>query len=201
VHLCSSTAILAAFMFAACAGADPLSAQDEALPSPENVAVYAAREAVKELSQRLKEQLMGAIHAGGPKSAIAACSTIAPDMAAAASQSHGLKVGRTALRLRNPANAPDAFERRVLEDFAKKIAAGADAGKLEHWETITAGEEAVVRYMNAIPTAAEPCLACHGVSVAPDLKAEILRLYPEDQATGFKAGELRGAFTATARVR
>jgi hypothetical protein len=31
----------------------------------------------------------------------------------------------------------------------------------------------------------------------PELKAEILRLYPNDQATGFRAGDLRGAFTVT----
>ena len=38
---------------------------------------------------------------------------------------------------------------------------------------------------------------CHGSGLDPALKAEIERLYPDDQATGFKAGELRGAFTVT----
>ena len=50
--------------------------------------------------------------------------------------------------------------------------------------------------MKAIPTG-EVCLKCHGSNVAPDVKAAIGELYPEDQATGFKAGELRGAFSVS----
>jgi hypothetical protein len=118
-------------------------------------------------------------------------------MAEASSKAMGLKVGRTALKVRNPANAPDAFETRVLEDFVAKIAAGGDPAKLEHAETVTENGQKLFRYMKAIPTAAVPCLTCHGSDLAPDLKAEIDKLYPSDQATGFKAGDLRGAFTVT----
>jgi hypothetical protein len=126
------------------------------------------------------------------------CQTIAPGLAEEAGEARGLKVGRTGLRVRNPANAPDDWERRVLEDFAAKIEAGTDVAKLEHAETvIDAVGVATFRYMKAIPMAAEPCLTCHGAP-EPALKAEILRLYPQDQATGFKPGELRGAFTVTA---
>jgi hypothetical protein len=50
------------------------------------------------------------------------------------------------------------------------------------------------RYMKAIPTG-ELCLTCHGGSIDPDLAARIRAGYPKDQATGFKLGELRGAFT------
>jgi hypothetical protein len=32
------------------------------------------------------------------------------------------------------------------------------------------------------------------------LKTEIEKLYPQDQATGFKPGELRGAFTVTEKL-
>ena len=47
--------------------------------------------------------------------------------------------------------------------------------------------------MRAIPTEAL-CLTCHGETLAPELAAAIAREYPNDQATGFKLGELRGAF-------
>ena len=40
-----------------------------------------------------------------------------------------------------------------------------------------------------------------GSNVQPEIKAEILRLYPDDEATGFKAGDLRGAFTVTQKLR
>jgi len=158
-----------------------------------------ARAAVKGLGEGLKSQLMAAIKAGGPVSAIAVCKTVAPALAEQSSKDHGLEIGRTALRVRNPENVPAQWERKVLEDFVAKLAAGTDPATLEHFETVSQGDETVFRYMKAIPTAAKPCLTCHGSNLDPALKAEIERLYPDDQATGFKAGELRGAFTVTKR--
>jgi hypothetical protein len=37
---------------------------------------------------------------------------------------------------------------------------------------------------------------CHGPSesLAPDIKEKLATLYPQDQATGFSEGELRGWF-------
>jgi hypothetical protein len=154
-----------------------------------------ARAAIKGLGESLKAQLMGAIKAGGPVSAIGVCRTAAPSLAEAISKEHGLAVSRTALKVRNPKNAPDDWERKVLEEFAAKIATGADPASLEHSETVGEGEARSFRYMKAIPMAAEPCLTCHGANLDPALKAEIDKLYPEDQATGFKAGDLRGAFS------
>jgi hypothetical protein len=165
--------------------------------APDEEQLAKARAAVKGLSENLKSALMTEIKAGGPVSAIAVCKTISPALAEQSSQEHGFEIGRTALRVRNPANAPDQWERKVLENFAAKITAGADPATLEHMETVSDGDETVFRYMKAIPTAAEPCLTCHGSNLDPALKAEIGRLYPDDRATGFKAGELRGAFTVT----
>jgi hypothetical protein len=161
----------------------------------------AARAAIKDLGETLKQQLAAAIKAGGPVSALGVCRTIAPAIAEEKSGAYGLEVGRTALKVRNPANAPDAFERKVLEEFVRRIGSGADPASLEHAETVTEGGETVFRYMKAIPTAAEPCLACHGSNVQPEVKTEILRLYPDDKATGFKAGDLRGAFTVSQKLK
>jgi hypothetical protein len=38
------------------------------------------------------------------------------------------------------------------------------------------------------------CLTCHGESLATDVADEIKRRYPQDEAIGFKPGELRGIF-------
>lgn len=162
---------------------------------PAEARLQAARAAIKDMAEKLKAQLMGAINEGGPLAAIAVCKTVAPTLAEEASQAHGMRVSRTALKIRNPANAPDAFERRVLEDFLARAAAGEDVAKLEHAESVSENGKAAFRFMKAIPTAAEPCLACHGGAIEPGLKAEIDRLYPQDEATGFKAGDLRGAFS------
>ncbi len=159
--------------------------------------VAKARAAVKVLGEGLKAQLMAAMKSGGPIAAMGVCKEIAPALAAQAGAERGLKIGRTALRVRNPANAPDAWERQVLEDFLAKTKAGANPATLEYAESVPQADGTLVfRYMKAIPMAAEPCLTCHG-NPEPELKAEILRLYPQDQATGFKPGQLRGAFTVT----
>ncbi|MNT54386.1 hypothetical protein D3C72_1915480 [compost metagenome] len=62
--------------------------------------------------------------------------------------------------------------------------------ELKHAEIVD-GE---FRLMKAIPTG-EPCLACHGQNLKPELAAVIDQRYPQDQARGFAPGELRGAFT------
>jgi hypothetical protein len=178
--------------------AKPAFAADEAGQAAQ---LAKAREAIKGLGGNLKKELVGAMEKGGPVSAIDICRTAAPSIAEAQSQQHGVEVARTALKVRNPKNAADEFERRVLEDFVKKIEAGSDPAMLDYSETVTAADGSKeFRYMKAIPTAEKPCLACHGENIAPEVKAEIDRLYPEDEATGFKAGELRGAFTVTQKV-
>lgn len=156
-----------------------------------------ARAAIKDLGGELKAKLMAQIKAGGVASAIPVCQTIAPAIAASASAKHHLSVRRTALRVRNPNNVADAFETGVLKDFEKKIADGADPATLEHAETVVDNNKQVFRYMKAIPTAAAPCLACHGSNLADNVKAKLSALYPSDRATGFKAGDLRGAFSVT----
>lgn len=163
-------------------------------------AVNRARAAAKDLGERLKGELVAAIKSGGPVMAIQVCNTVAGELANEISKQHELTVGRTSLRVRNAKNAPDAYERKVLEEFLEKASSGADLSKLEHFDLVSENGDKTFRYMKAIPMAAEPCLACHGTELKPEVKAEISRLYPEDQATGFKPGELRGAFTISGKL-
>ncbi len=139
--------------------------------------------------QQLLATVKSAMQAGGPAKAVEACRLSAPQIAAEHSKSPWT-VGRTALKVRNPANAPDAWERRVLELFAARAQAGEPLANLVHAETVD-GE---FRMMKAIATG-EPCLACHGKQIEPALAAVIDVGYPHDEARGFALGELRGAFT------
>ncbi len=50
------------------------------------------------------------------------------------------------------------------------------------------------RFMKAIPIDGV-CMACHGETVAEDVQSILAEKYPLDAATGYKPGELRGAFT------
>ena len=65
-----------------------------------------------------------------------------------------------------------------------------------HEENVVITEEGARRfhYMKAIPVK-ELCTTCHGTQVEASLLQAIKARYPEDAATGFSVGELRGAFT------
>lgn len=156
-----------------------------------------SRAVVKEFMGALKGQLKAALKEGGPVKAIEVCNVSAPAIAMAQSKKHGWKIGRTSLKLRNPANAPDAWERSVLEEFEARKAAGEDPKLMEHYELVSQDGRQVFRYMKAIPTAEKPCLACHGAKIRPEVAKILDRLYPQDQARGFRAGDIRGAFTIT----
>ncbi|MBS1213298.1 MAG: glutamate synthase [Proteobacteria bacterium] len=156
--------------------------------------VSASREAVAEFSTVLKSELESAMKAGGPVNAIQVCQLKAPGIAAAVSKARGLRIARTSLKLRNPANAPDAWERAVLDRFQQQATDGADLSALEHYEVVETDGRKTFRYMKAIPTQGV-CLNCHGGQIAPEVRAVLDRLYPNDQARGFKPGDLRGAFT------
>ncbi len=155
-----------------------------------------SRAVVKEFAGSLRAALKGALEEGGPPEGLTVCSQTAPSIAASHAERTGWEVGRTSLRTRNPKNAPDAWERRVMKDFDARKKAGEDPAKLEYSEVVGSGERRDFRYMKAIPTG-KPCLACHGKDLAPEVEARIQSLYPDDQATGFAIGDLRGAFTIT----
>ncbi|HQV42262.1 MAG: DUF3365 domain-containing protein [Moraxellaceae bacterium] len=148
----------------------------------------------QQLGERLKVALQAAIKQGGPMAAITVCRDEAGPIAADVSRESGWTVGRTALRVRNPANAPDAWERQILEGFAMAAEDGANVAGLSFQETTGSGEAQRWRYMKAIPTG-PMCTACHGSNIDPALEEAIRASYPEDQATGFAPGSLRGAFT------
>jgi len=146
----------------------------------------------QQLGTELKAELASALTSAGPTGAIAVCRTRAPDIAARLSRESGAVVSRTALRVRNPANAPDELQRAVLEQFAGDLAAGRTDMPLEAAVEINRGGRIERRYMRAIPMDAM-CLACHGQPLAPEVASAIASDYPEDQATGFEPGQLRGA--------
>ncbi len=176
------------FLISALASTLALAASD-----PEQLAAE-ARAKVKPFMSALKGELKKAMKAGGPARAVSVCKEKAPEIAANLSKEMGWELGRTALRYRNPNNAPDTWERKVLERFEKEKAAGADVKTLEHYEIVEQDGQRVFRYMKAIPTGGI-CLECHGEQLKPEVAAKLDALYPGDQARGFKPGDIRGAFT------
>jgi len=158
--------------------------------------IAASRETVKEFMQTLKQELQAGMREGGPINAVSVCNLTAPSIASTYSARSGWDVGRTSLKARNPDNAPDAWERSVLESFEARKRAGEDPMKMEFHEVVRKDGASKLRYMKAIPTA-KLCLACHGEQVDSVTKTRLEMLYPHDQAMGYKAGDIRGAFSIT----
>ncbi len=82
----------------------------------------------------------------------------------------------------------------MLEKFEQRKAKGEDVKTMEYSELTEHNGEKVFRYMKAIPTS-EVCLKCHGSNVPQPIASKINSLYPDDKATGFNKGDIRGAFT------
>ena len=147
---------------------------------------------------KLLAVLQAEIAKSGPEGAIAVCQVQAPALARAASQQTGWNVKRVSLRNRNPKAVPDAWERAALEDFDRRAAAQEPAATLERYEAVREDGKTVYRFMRALPTG-ELCLACHGPveQLSPAVKAKLAALYPDDRATGYRVGQIRGAMTLT----
>lgn len=148
--------------------------------------VDAARAASNRLRVTLQQELRVAMEAGGPVAAIEVCRTRAGEIATEVSTTTGREVRRVSAGYRNPGNAADVVEQAVLAAFVARPALA---------DTAFVRDGAPV-YMRAIRIESPACLACHGPaeSLAPALQTVLAEHYPDDRATGFAEGDLRGAF-------
>lgn len=167
----------------------------EPAQSPEPAFVEGAARLADSYQADLQAELSAAMKQVGPVGAIGVCQSAAPAIAADLSSRGELAVSRIARRNRNPDNAVPAeldalyqqLEREPLSDGKPRVV------------TAVIGEREV--FMRALPMKAQPCSQCHGTSIAPEVKAAIAASYPDDRATGFAAGDLRGAMLVTRPVR
>lgn len=155
-----------------------------------------ARSVASAVPPKLLTVLSEQIAQGGMASAVAVCNEKAPQMAKTASEQTGWAIRRVSLKNRNPKAVPDAWERETLQEFDRRAAAGEDIGKLEKFATVEVDGRPQQRYMKALPTQ-QLCLSCHGSrdAIPADVAAKLHALYPNDQATGYALGQVRGALT------
>jgi len=158
-----------------------------------------SNQSIKGFASQLKAQLQKGMKAGGPVSAIQVCKNSAEQIAQQVSEQAGWKISRTSLRVRNSGNAPDSWEKKVLTDFEQRHEKGESVEKLEFSETITTEDGSDFRYMKAIPMQAV-CLSCHGEYLSTEVEKILAEQYPQDQATGFELGDIRGAFSITRQL-
>ncbi len=156
------------------------------------------RTAAQELGARLKTNLVATMSAEGPGAAARFCSLEAQGLTSSPGDARGVRVGRASLRLRNPSNAGPAWVTEWLEKQGERSAAGVHG--FERIDTLPNGSE-VARVLRPL-TAGGPCVLCHGSieSLAPGVTAVLQAHYPEDEATGYSVGDLRGALWAEGAV-
>lgn len=169
----------------------------QALPDPVPEDVRAEVEArggaaAGALAQGLISRLASAMAEGGVAGAVDFCSIEALVLTSEIAGGHdsALEVKRTSNRWRNPENAPDPYEERVLA-YLEGLEA-VERGTAP--ETLTAmGPQGSYRFYRTLRTA-PMCLSCHGDE--DNLDAAVLHLlherYPDDRATGYTEGEFRG---------
>lgn len=149
-----------------------------------------ANSIVKQFAGQLKPKLKAAIQSGGFEHAINVCAKEAPAIAKQLSDETGWRVKRVSLKPRNPNAAPNQFERKVLTTFDARQKLGEPASQL----TYSVKDSEGFYFMKAQPVEAI-CLNCHGTNIAPDIVKALAKNYPDDMATGYSLGEIRGAFS------
>jgi len=164
-------------------------------PSAEQQAAMAAdaRKASGALIQKLGGELKTALTDKGPEGAISICKERAPQIAAEVSKQFNLDVKRVSPKNRNPAGAPDAWEAEAQAGLEKRLTAGEKPETLDTWQIVSTPTGKQFRYAKALPV--QPlCLTCHGDPAAiPDgVKARLAAEYPQDKATGYGPGMVRG---------
>jgi hypothetical protein len=143
----------------------------------------------------LKGELMAAMQDGGPANAIAVCKVQAPEIAQAHSEAGVWTIERVTDRPRNPRNMADEHQMRIMEKF-RDTTNRVDVGYGE-WQVEESGDTTFMYYKPI--RIVQMCLGCHGPAdqLSPEVKTQLAETYPEDRATGYQPGDLRGMFVVT----
>ncbi len=145
---------------------------------------HAQQELVAAATNAMFSELMGeltaALDEGGPNAAIDVCKDKAPMVASNVSGQYGVDIGRTSHKLRNSANAAPAWATEFVENQVEN-------------PVYLVGPDGELGVLLPIKMKAE-CQMCHGPAEMIDdsVMAAISESYPEDHATGFVEGDLRG---------
>jgi hypothetical protein len=153
-------------------------------------------EAGKEISSSvflvLSSELQKAMKSGGVDHAISYCNINAMDITDSLSSKYNAEIKRTSLKFRNPNNRPSPTEISLLHQLENKKKRG-----IEILPQIVMDGNSKVFYAPIIVQ--DMCLKCHGQESEIDNYAIIKELYPNDLATAYQQGDLRGMWSISFR--
>ncbi len=143
----------------------------------------------------LGKNLQHALQTGGVENAVEFCKLNAMPLVDSLSNQFDVVIKRVSLKARNPDDKPNYLEKELLEAYAFQWK---DSIPLK--PNVQALEEN--RYLFTKPILVENalCLSCHGTYNNGLLKETddfIKSKYPDDLATGYQIGDLRGIWSIT----
>lgn len=155
-------------------------------------AVDEAKSITKAFAGELQKTLKAAMQSGGPVNALSVCNVEAIPISDGVSAAKDASVSRVSLKNRNPDNVPNDWQKSVLLDFDARAAAGESIEKMASVDVVDNNDKKQLRFMKAIPTGGV-CMACHGGQLDAEVQSKLDELYPDDKATGYQPGDVRGA--------
>ncbi|RVU45798.1 DUF3365 domain-containing protein [Lujinxingia sediminis] len=155
--------------------------QAERLSAEQRAQLERAEAARKALASTLMGRVMGVVQEKGAPAAVEVCHSEAGPLTAEVGEEHGVRIGRFSEKLRNADNQPPPWAAAVANEAGEP--------------RVGVGPQQELAVLSPIRIAA-PCLTCHGdrESLAPQVARAIAEYYPEDRATGYAEGDLRGWF-------
>lgn len=159
------------------------------------------REISKSFMGNLKSVLMKNLKEGGPTQAITVCSDTAQALTKQIGEQNNVELKRVTFKARNPLDKPDQFEEKVLTQFHELHKKGELQETEDYLEIVEMNGSQSARYMKPIFVGG-PCLACHGdeTIISDEVQKLLKEKYPNDKATGYKPGDLRGAISITKKL-
>lgn len=154
--------------------------------------VQEGQKIAKETFQTLSSNLQNAIKEGGVEHALQFCNVEAIPLTDSLSNYHDVSIRRASHKPRNPYNTADSLEAEVINQYINNLETG------DALQPVTYTNENRITFHAPITITNALCLNCHGQpnkDIAKSDLATIQELYPNDQATGFSMGDLRGVWT------
>lgn len=177
-------------------GCDDGDGQQGASTGQEDTKAIAIEEGAK-IAERSQQALAGklqqAIQDSGIVYAIRFCNAEAYPLTDSLEMEFEAKIKRTADKVRNPNNRPSEAEASILAEFQQLHDKGSEIRPVAK-----AQEDGKVAYYQPILINNPLCLNCHGTvgeTVQNENYEAIRKLYPEDAATGYQMGDLRGMWS------
>ena len=144
---------------------------------------------VQDTFKELSTQLMEKMKEGGPELALPFCNVQALPLTLDVAAKNGVEIKRVSNKLRNIKNSPSKHANDQLNAYLENQQAGIES------QAVVARDEAGVVHYYAPIRIMKQCLVCHGSpgeNMLHKTDSLIKSYYPEDAATGYSDGELRG---------